>query len=90
MFNVYWKKQFVAFQLISLMHLQRLRAKTALKSNHTAHKLVSVLDETNERNLDYMLSVNTMTAYLLLHSKKPNDALQFIQLAERLAFRLLD
>ena len=36
-----------------------------------------------------MLSVNTLTSYLLLLVKKPLEALEFIKIAERIALRLL-
>lgn len=42
------------------------------------------------RNLDYLMSVNTLTSYLLLLVKKPVEALEFIKIAERIALRLLE
>lgn len=51
---------------------------------------MSELDENVERNLDYLLSVNTLTSYLLLLVKKPVEALEFIKIAERVAMKLLD
>jgi hypothetical protein len=35
--------------------------------------------------LDYILAVNQMTALILLKVKKPREALEFIQIAERAA-----
>ena len=36
------------------------------------------------------MSVNTLTSYLLLLVKKPVEALEFIKIAERIAYRLLE
>lgn len=43
------------------------------------------MDEKEERNLDYLISVNTLTAYLLLEIDKPAEAFEFITIAERIA-----
>jgi len=43
------------------------------------------MDETVERNLDYLMAVNTLTAYLLLQIEKPSEAFEFITIAERIA-----
>jgi len=51
---------------------------------------VSELDENVYRNLDYLMSVNTLTSYLLILVKKPIEALEFIKIAERIALRLLE
>ena len=48
------------------------------------------LDETVERNLDYIMAVNTLTGYLLLGIQKPKEALEFIIIAERLAIKLVE
>ena len=37
-----------------------------------------------------MVAVNTLTAYLLLSIAKPNEALEFIQMAERIVFKLIE
>ena len=50
---------------------------------------MSELDESVHRNLDYLMSVNTLTSYLLLLVKKPAEAVEFIKIAERIALRLL-
>jgi hypothetical protein len=36
------------------------------------------------------MSINTLTGYLLLSIEKPVEALEFIQIAERIAFKLID
>lgn len=71
------------------MHAKKGKFKMAIKANYAAQTIVAVLDESQERNLDYLLAVNTLTAYLLLHVKKPTEALEFIKIAERIAYRLL-
>lgn len=89
-FNVNWKKQVLAFQLLALMHAKKKKLKTGLKANYAAQTIVSELDESVYRNLDYLMSVNTLTSYLLLLVKKPVEALEFIKIAERIALRLLE
>jgi hypothetical protein len=88
-FNLFWKKQVLAFQLLALMHAKKKKLKTGLKANYAAQTIVSELDEGVNRNLDYLLSVNCLTSYLLLLVKKPLEALEFIKIAERIALRLL-
>ena len=39
------------------------------------------LDESVDRNLDYLVAVNTLTAYLLLTIGKPVEALEFVNSA---------
>ena len=48
------------------------------------------MDETVERNLDYLVAVNTLTAYLLINLGKPTEALEFAQIAERIIFRIVE
>jgi len=35
-FNINWKKQVLAFQLLALMHAKRKKLKTGLKANYAA------------------------------------------------------
>ena len=72
------------------MHAKKKKLKTGLKANYAAQTIVSELDENIYRNLDYLMSVNTLTSYLLLLVKKPGEALEFIKIAERIAYRLLE
>jgi hypothetical protein len=44
---------------------------------------VSELDETVLRNFDYIVSVNCLTAYLLLKLNKPVESLEFSNIGER-------
>lgn len=53
------------------MHAKKRKLRTGLKANYAAQTIVSELDENIPRNLDYLLSVNTLTCYLLLLVKKP-------------------
>ena len=48
------------------------------------------MDETVERNLDYLMAVNTLTAYLLLQIQKPAEAFEFITIAERIVHQLFE
>ena len=48
------------------------------------------MDESVDRNLDYLLAVNTMTGYLLLLTERPKEACEFLILAEKVAFQLTD
>jgi hypothetical protein len=89
-FNVFYKKQVLALQLLAVMHSKKKKIKQALKVNYTAQTIVSELDETAPRNLDYLVSVNSLTSYLLLLVKKPAEALEFLRISERIAMRLLD
>jgi hypothetical protein len=89
-FDLHWKKQVLAFELLSLMHAKKRKFKTGLKAIYAAQTIVSELDETVERNLDYLMAVNTLTGYLLLMIEKPGEALEFITIAERIAIRLLE
>lgn len=72
------------------MHVKKKKLKTGLKANYSAQTIVSELDENVYRNLDYLMSVNTLTSYLLILVKKPMEALEFIKIAERIALRLLE
>lgn len=72
------------------MHAKKKKLKTGLKANYAAQTIVSELDENVYRNLDYLMSVNTLTSYLLILVKKPTEALEFIKIAERIALRLLE
>jgi hypothetical protein len=72
------------------MHAKKKKLKTGLKANYAAQTIVSELDENIYRNLDYLMSVNTLTSYLLMLVKKPVEALEFIKIAERIAYRLLE
>ena len=71
------------------MHTKKRKLKTGLKANYAAQTIVSELNENVNRNLDYLLAVNTLTSYLLILVKKPVEALEFIKIAERIAMRLL-
>lgn len=61
-----------------------------MKAIYAAQTIVSELDETMERNLDYIMAVNTLTAFLLLSIQKPVEAMEFILIAERIVYRLIE
>lgn len=88
-FDLRDKKQVLVFQLISLDFASKRKYKTALQSVYSAQTIVSELNEDIERNLDYLISVNVLTSYLLLQIGKPSEALEFALIAERIAFRLV-
>jgi hypothetical protein len=47
---------------------------------------VADLDDKVDRNLDYLVAVNTLTAYLLLTIGKPGEALEFVNIAQKIVF----
>ena len=71
------------------MHTKKRRLKTGLKINYTAQTIVSELDEGVPRNLDYLISVNLLTSYILLLACKAKESLEFLQISERIANKLL-
>ena len=87
-FDVNWRKQILAFQLLALLFTKKRRPKSGLKAAYHAQTIIGTLDETNERDLDYMLAVHTMTGYLLLLSERPKEAFDFLELSERAAQKL--
>ena len=89
-FDLNWKKQVLALELTALINAQKRKYKLGLKSVYAAQTIVADLDETVERNLDYLIAVNTLTGFLLLSIQKPEEALEFILVAERIAFTLVD
>lgn len=89
-FDLNWKKQVLQFQLLALLHAKKKKYKTGLKAIYAAQTIVSELDETTERNLDYVMAVNTLTGYMLLTIEKPVEALEFITIAERIAHKLIE
>ena len=76
--------------MLALLHAKKKKYKTGLKAIYAAQTIVSELDETVERNLDYLMAVNTLTGYLLLSIDKPIEALEFITIAERIAYKLIE
>ena len=81
-------------QLLTLVYLRRDKYKLALRSLHQAQNIVAVLDETVPRTCDYVVAVNSLTAFVLLKLEKPLEALDFITIAEihheKTLIRLLD
>ena len=69
------------FQLLSHMDAKFTKYKAGLKANYTSHVIASSFDENQPRNLDYLIAINTQTAYLLLMIGKPAEALDFILIA---------
>lgn len=64
--------------------------KLGLRANYTAHVIAAELDEKVPRNLDYLIAINTQTAYLLLVINKPQEALDFILAAQRCCYKLAE
>lgn len=60
---------------MALLHCKSSRFKAALRVTYVAQTIVSELDDTQARSLDYLLAVNTLTGYLLLLCKKPQQAI---------------
>lgn len=90
LFELSNKKQVLMFQLLSLLHARRTKFKTGLKANYTAQTIIADLDESVDRNLDYLVAVNTLTTYLLLVIGKPQEALEFVNTSQKFIFRLLE
>lgn len=55
-----------------------------------ALKVVALLDRDHPRSLDYILAVNTITAFILLRLGKPGEAAEFAQIAEKVLSMLVD
>ena len=72
------------------MQAKKKKLNAGLKNIYEAQTIVSELDETVERNLDYLMSVNTLTGFLLIGIHKPTEALEFIRIAERIVFKLAE
>ena len=89
-FDLSWKKQVLIFQLFAVLAANRKRFKTGLKSVFAAQTIVSALDDSVERNQDYLIAINTLTGYFLLQIDKPKEALEFIEIGESIAFRLIE
>ena len=47
------------------------------------------LDDTEERNCDYLVAINFFTAYLLQLIGRLKESLNFVAVAERMLFKLL-
>lgn len=47
------------------------------------------LDDTDERNCDYLVAINFFTAYLLQLIGRLKESLNFVAVAERMLFKLL-
>lgn len=71
------------------MHAKRFKFKSALKINYQAQTIASQLDENIPRHHDYLLAVNTLTAYLLLMVQKPQEAIEFLHITERCLSKLV-
>ena len=80
----------LAFELLALVHAQKRKYRLGLKAVHSAQTIVADLDETVERNLDYIMAVNTLTGFLLLCIGRPFEALEFILIAEKTIFTLIE
>jgi hypothetical protein len=68
--------------MLSILYSKKDKLKTALKAVYQAQTIVSRLDETKERNLDYVIVVNLLTSYFLLNVNRAAEALEFIELAD--------
>ena len=58
--------------------------KMAMHSIYAAQKITCELDKEQPRNLDYMLAVNILTAFVLLRINKLKEAVQFLDIAEKI------
>jgi hypothetical protein len=67
--------------LICLAQVRRGREIQGLKCLFEAQTIVSSLPESPDRNLDYILSTNTLTAAILILIKKPSESLNFLKIS---------
>ena len=77
------------FQLLAHLDTKLAKFKAGLKANYTSHVIAADLDDAAPRNLDYLIAINTQTAFLLLLVNKPAEALEFILVAQRCCNRLV-
>lgn len=75
--------------LICLAQVRRGREIQGLKCLFEAQTIVSSLPESPDRNLDYILSTNTLTAAILILIKKPSESLNFLKISQRLVLQML-
>lgn len=75
--------------VISYVNAFHSKYQQALACIHQAHQISAQLQNTCPRNLDYILAVNLMTAYLLLKIKKPQQACEFLVIAEQTTNQLI-
>ena len=76
--------------LLGFVYMQTKKYKLALKMISQAQKITSKMDQQSPRNVDYILSVNVMTALILLKINKPKHALEFLKIADRMAELLVE
>ena len=89
-FHQDYKKQVLLFMLLGFVYMQTKKYKLALKMISQAQKITSKMDQQSPRNVDYILSVNVMTALILLKINKPKHALEFLKIADRMAELLVE
>ena len=68
-FDLKWKKQIIVFLLLAFTMLKSGRGKQALSTILQAQHIISDLHSPSEhypRNMDYILSVNTLTGFIML------------------------
>ena len=85
-----YKKQVLMMQLLMMLLTRKGREQAALRALFPAQKLVSELDESSQRNFDYIVSVNCLTAFVLLRLQQPQDAVEFVGIAEKAILWILD
>ena len=76
-------------QMLTVVFIKKNKDKKALKTLYLSQGIVSELDENVHRHFDYIVSVNCLTAYLLIKVEQPKEAQEFIQIAEKAVQYLL-
>lgn len=90
-FDLGWPKQITYFLTAALaLQNQSKPPKICLSCLFAAIKIAAELDKEQPRNLDYILSTNALTAFVLLKLGKAKEAHEFIVLAEKVLIRLID
>lgn len=75
--------------LFSYVQAHHLKFQNALFCVHQAHAITAEIDQKVPRNLDYILAVNLMTAYLLLKIQKVKQAIEFLEICEEATDKLI-
>lgn len=76
------KKQILLLLLIAVVMMRKGKDARALVSLFEMQKMVSGLDETVPRNMDYILAVNTLTTYALIRIRRQDKVISFLEVSQ--------
>ena len=89
-FDLIWKKQLTLLLLLSTTYSNTGKYKMAMHCIYAAQKITCELDKDQPRNLDYMLAVNILTAFILIKINKLQEAVQFLEISDKILKQLVD